>query len=238
MDRPLKCFTKKLLNVLNGTDAGTNDKKYKIWVYLVQCLDSRSILMLTNDCKGDGPKAWQLLRDHFNSTETPRLMNLLEKFTTMRLVPTESMVDYLTRAEYVSKQFELAVEKISENMLTSIVFKGLPSEYVYFKTVQDFLKDKASFAEKQKALKNFESSLNLQTATVGQEMVALLSKGTNVKRSARKPEKFTGKCRHYGKSGHKQATCRVTQCNFCRRFVHEENKCFRKNPLLNPRSKC
>ena len=123
-------------------------------------------------------------------------------------------------------------------MLTSIVFKGLPSEYVYFKTVQDFLKDKASFAEKQKALKNFESSLNLQTATVGKEMVALLSKGTNVKRSARKPEKFTGKCRHYGKSGHKQATCRVTQCNFCRRFVHEENKCFRKNPLLNPRSKC
>ena len=33
------CFTKKLLNVLNGTDAGTNDKKYEIWAYLVQCLD-------------------------------------------------------------------------------------------------------------------------------------------------------------------------------------------------------
>ena len=51
------CFTKKLLNVLNGTDAGTNDKQNKIWASLVQCLDSRSIRMLTNDCKGDGLKA-------------------------------------------------------------------------------------------------------------------------------------------------------------------------------------
>ena len=134
-------FTNKLLNVLNGTDVGTNDKKYEICAYLVQYLDSRSILILTNDCKGDGPKAWQLLRDHFNSTETPRLMNLLEKFTTLRLEPTESMVDYLTRAEYVSKQLELAGEKVSENMLTSIVLKGLPSEYDYFKTVHDFSKD-------------------------------------------------------------------------------------------------
>ena len=54
--------------------------------------------------------------------------------------------------------------------------------------------------------------------------------------SARKPEKFKGKCRRCGKSGHKQATCRVSQCNFCRRFGHEENKCFKKNPLLNPKS--
>ena len=29
------CFTKKLLNVLNGTDAGRNDKNYEIWAYLV-----------------------------------------------------------------------------------------------------------------------------------------------------------------------------------------------------------
>ena len=77
----------------------------------------------------------------------------------------------------------------------------------------------------KKALKNFESSRNLQTATTSNEHVALLSKGTVAKSSARKPEKFTGKCRRCGKSGHKQATCRVSQCNFCK-----------KNPLLNPRS--
>ena len=214
------CFTKKLLNVLNGTDAGTIEKKYELCANLVQCLDSRSILMLTNDCKGDGPKAWQLLRDqdHFNSTETPRVMNLLEKFTTLRLEPTESMVDYLTRAEYVSKQLELTGEKTSENILTSIVLKGWPSEYDYFKTVHDFSKDKASFAEVKKAFKNFESSRNLQIATASNENVPLLSKGTVAKSSARKLEKFTEKCRCCGKSGDKQATCRVSTVQFLQAF--------------------
>ena len=70
----------------------------------------------------------------------------------------------------------------------------------------------------QKAFKIFENYRNLQTTTAGNENVSLLSKGTAAKSSARKPEKFTGKCRHCGKSGHKQATCRVSQCNFCGRF--------------------
>ena len=100
------------------------------------------------------------------------------------------MIDYLTRAEYVSKQLELAGEKVSENMLTPIVLKGLPSEYDYFKTVHDFSKDKASFAEVKKALKNFKSSRNLQTSTASNENVALFSKRTVAKSSARKPEKF------------------------------------------------
>ena len=145
------------------------------------------------------------------------------------------MVDYLTRAEYVSKQLELAGEKFSENMLPSMVLKGLSSEYD-FKTVHDFSKHKASFAEVRNAIKNFESSRNLQTATASNENVSLLSKGTVAKSSAGQPETFTGKCRRFGKSGHKQATCRLYQCNFCRRFSHAENNFFKKNPVLSPRS--
>ena len=123
-------FTKraKLLNGLTGGEAGTrgNEEKYELWGYLVQCLDRRSVLMLTNDCKWDGQKAWEVLRNHFNSTETPRLMNMLKKFTTLRLEPSEGMVDYLTRAEYVSKQLELARKKVSESMLsTYFLFLGL-----------------------------------------------------------------------------------------------------------------
>ena len=49
-------FHKKLLKMLIGRGAGTNDKKYESCAYLVQPLDSRSILMLTNDCNGDGSK--------------------------------------------------------------------------------------------------------------------------------------------------------------------------------------
>ena len=90
--------------------------------------------------------------------------------------------------------------------------------------MHDFSKDKASLAEVKKALTNFENSRNLQTATASKDNAALLSKRTVATSSAREPEKFTGKCRRCGKSEHKQATCRVSQCNFCRRFGHEENK--------------
>ena len=124
------------------------------------------------------------------------------------------MVDYLTRAEYVSKQLELACETISEKMLTLIVLNGLPSEYDYFKTVHDVSKDKASFAEVKKAFKIFESSRKLHTATASNANVALLSKGNAAKSSSRKPETSLGKCRRCGKSGHKHATCRVSQCFF------------------------
>ena len=117
--------------------------------------------MLTNDHKDDGVAAWKALKSHFSSTETPRLMNLLEKFTSLRLELDEGMVNYLTRAEYMSTQLDLAGEKVSETLLTSIVLKGLPPAYEYFKTVHDFF---AKFSEVKKALRNFEDSRKLASS--------------------------------------------------------------------------
>ena len=101
------------------------------------------------------------------------------------------MVHYLTRAECVSKHLELAGEKVTEN-ITSIVLKDLLSEYDFFKSVHSFLKTKASFSEVKKAFKSFQSSGNLQTATASNERIALLSKGTVAKSSARKPKSSLG----------------------------------------------
>ena len=85
-------------------------------------------------------------------------MNLMEKFTTLRLENSEVVVDYLTRAEYVSTQLELAGQTVTENMIRSIVLKGLPR---YFKTLHNFSKDKATFAaDVEKGSKFFENSRN------------------------------------------------------------------------------
>ena len=81
------------------------------------------------------------------------------------------MVDYLTRVQFVSKQLQLACEKVSENMLTSNILKGLSSKYDYSKTAHEFSKHRASFPEVKKALKNFEHSRNLQTTTARNEMM-------------------------------------------------------------------
>ena len=97
----------------------------------------------------------------------------------MQMEPTESMIDYLTPAEYVSEQLELAGGKVSKT-----------------------------------GIKMLENYLKIQTMTANNENVALLSKRTAAKSSSRKPENFSGPCRRCGKSGHKQATCRVHRCNF------------------------
>ena len=131
---------KKLRGQLLGTDASNDDEKYNVWAELVQCLDKRSIMMLKSECKGNGPEAWKRLTAHFSSSETPRVMNLLEQLTSLSLKPTEEMTDYLIRAETLSSSLEVAGEKISEKLLVSVVLKGLPDSYEYFKTVHDFQK--------------------------------------------------------------------------------------------------
>ena len=75
--------TKKVRGKLLGTDASNDDEKYSIWAELVQYLDKRSILMLKSECKRNGPEAWKRLSAHFSSSETPRVMNLLEQQTSL-----------------------------------------------------------------------------------------------------------------------------------------------------------
>ena len=77
---------------------------------------------------------------HFSSSETPRVMNLLEQLTSLPLKPAEEITDYLIRAETLSSSLEVAGEKISEKLLVSVVLKGLPDSYEYFRTVHDFQK--------------------------------------------------------------------------------------------------
>ena len=150
--------TKKLRGQLLGTDASNDDEKYIIWAELVQCLDKRSIMMLESECKGNGPEAWKRLTAHFSSSETPRVMNLLEQLTSLSL--TEEMTDYLIRTETLSSSLEVAGEMISEKLLVSVVLKGLPDSYEYFKTVHDFSKTPTPFSDLKKLSKILRTRRN------------------------------------------------------------------------------
>ena len=53
-------------------DEGVEEAKYSVWCELIQCLDRKSILQL-RVYKGDGPKAWAVLREKFKISEKPRI---------------------------------------------------------------------------------------------------------------------------------------------------------------------
>ena len=71
-------------------------------------LCKRSIMMLKSECQGNGPEARKRLTPHFSSSETPRVLNLLEQLTSPSLKPAEEMTDYLIRAETLSSSLEVA----------------------------------------------------------------------------------------------------------------------------------
>ena len=219
--------TKKLRGQLLGTEASNNDEKYNIWAELVQCLDKRSIMMLKSECKGDGPEAWKRLAAHFSSSETPRVMNLLEQLTSLSLKPSEEMTDYLIRAETLSSSLEVAGEKISEKLLVSVVLKGLPDSYEYFKTVHNFSSTRTPFSDLKKALKNFADSQKLKdcstTSNSKSEAALFASRGNG--------KKFSGKCFRCNKIGHLKCSCTVKQCSFCKKFGHSGSNCFQKSKL-------
>ena len=219
--------TKKLRGQLLGTDTSNDDEKYNIWAELVQCLDKRSIMMLKSECKGNGPEAWKRLTAHFSSSQTPRVMNLLGQLTSLSLKPTEEMTDYLIRAETLSSSLEVAGEKISEKLLVSVVLKGLPNSYEYFKTVHDFSKTPTPFSELKKALKIFADSQKLKdcgnSSNTKSEAALFVSRDNS--------KNFSGKCFPCNKSGHMKRSCTVKQCSFCKKFGHNESKCFQKSKL-------
>ena len=139
------------------------------------------------------------------------MMKLLEQLTSLSLKPTEEMTDYLIRAETLSSSLEVAGEKISDKLLVSVVLKGLPDSYEYFKTVHDFSKTPTPFSDLKKALKNFADSQKLKdcgNSSNTKSEAALFVWRDNSKN-------FSGKCFRCNKSGHMKSSCTVKQCSFC-----------------------
>ena len=184
-------------------------------------------MMLESECKGIGPEAWRRLTAHFSSSEAPRVMNLLEQLTSLSLKPTEEMTDYLIRADTLSSSLEVAGEKISENLLVSVVLKCLPDSYEYFETVHEFSKTPTPFSDLKKALKNFANSQKLKdcgnSSNTKSEAALFVSRDTS--------KKIFGKCFRCNKSGHIKCSCTVKQCSICKTFGYNESKSFQKSKL-------
>ena len=206
--------TKKLREQLLAIDTSNDDEKYNIWAELVQCLDKRSIKMLKSECKGNGPEGWKRLTAHFSSSETPRVMNLLEQLTSLSLKPTEEMTDYLNRAETISSSLEVAGEKISETLLVSVVLEGLPDSYEYFRTMHDFSKTPTPFFDLKKALKNFADSQKLKdcgnSSNTKSEAALFVSRDNS--------KKVSDICFRCIKCGHMKNSCTVKQCSICKKL--------------------
>ena len=188
------------------------EKQFEVWCELVQCLDKKT-LSLIKCLKPNGTAAWRELQNYFKSKERPRIHQLLNKLTNLKLDSSESIRDYLVRAEELQLNLSEVNENVSDQMLCSVVLKGLPQQFANFVTVFKFSHELKSFLDLKRDLLNFDSESNL--------------KGTDQGSSSHFSKDV--KCFKCGKFGYKQAQCRsktvAIVCYECGEKGHKANAC-------------
>ena len=223
------------------------DLQYQLWCELIQCLDKKSVMFIRQH-RGNGEAAWKALLSKFRSLERPRVQKLLQTLTTLRKEPTETMTDYIMRAEEMNMSLQEVDEQVTDQMLLSLVLKGLPNEYDSFVTVVNFTKNVKNFEEIKQDLINFDADRHRpqpeNSAFFSKKQLKCYSCGKLGHKAAEcqnrgKAEGTAMTCHKCGRHGHLAKACHQggmstprmhssTGCSYCKKEGHTLDKCFKR----------
>jgi gag-polypeptide of LTR copia-type len=121
--------------ILPSEDEPDPAKNEEAFAELIQFLDDRSLSLVMRDAIDDGRRALEILRNHYAGRGKPRIIALYTELTSLRKSSTESVTDYVIKAETAAAALRNAEETISDGLLISMVLKGLPDDYKSFVVV-------------------------------------------------------------------------------------------------------
>ncbi len=90
------------------------EKNEECYAELIQLLDDTSLSLVMRDAAGDGRKALKILRDHYASQGKPRIIALYTELTSLEKGASETVTDYLIRAERSITALKNAKETLSD----------------------------------------------------------------------------------------------------------------------------
>ncbi|GFS12502.1 CCHC-type zinc finger, nucleic acid binding protein a [Elysia marginata] len=99
----------------------------------------------------------RILREHNQPRGKPRIITLYTQLTSMTETTSESVTDYVIRAETAAASLRDASETTSDSLLVAMEVKGLPLEFKSFIAVIT-QRDSIKFFKFKVALRNFEDS--------------------------------------------------------------------------------
>ena len=110
------------------------------------------------DAAGDGRKALKILRDHYASQGKPRIIALYTELTSLEKGTSETVTDYLIRAERSIMALKNAKETLSDGLVIAMILKGLPDSYKPFVVHITQSTSEITFAMFKSQLKSFEET--------------------------------------------------------------------------------
>ena len=113
----------------------------------------RSLSLIIREAKDEGPKALEVLRQHYQGKGEPRVISLYTELTTLKKTVSESIVDYVIRAETAATALKNADEAVSDALLIAMVLKELPSSFKTFWAIVVPQDKQMSFADIKTSLR-------------------------------------------------------------------------------------
>ena len=223
--------------ILPSDEAPDATKNEEAFAELIQFLDDRSLSLVMRDAVDDGRKALAILRNHYAGKGKPRIISLYTELTSLHKSSTESVTDYVIKAETAATALRNAGETISDGLLIAMVLKGLPANYKPFVVVITQSEKQMSFTEFKVALRNFEDTEKARTDDDDESVVMKTSStpfhktNNHVGKTGNPTGNIT--CFACGQRGHKADSCvsktkNKLWCSFCKTSTHTDKACRRK----------
>ena len=74
-----------------------------------------------NDSPNDGRAAFNILKQHYASTEKPIILKLYEELTALHMAAEDDITDYIIRAERAATGLRMAGENITDNLVNAMI---------------------------------------------------------------------------------------------------------------------
>ena len=103
---------KGVYNAITGEekDDDFEEKNRRVYAELVQALDERSLQLIMKDSPDDGRPGFNILKQHYASTQKPGVLMLYEELTALHMAAEDDITHYIIRAERAATGLRIAGE--------------------------------------------------------------------------------------------------------------------------------
>lgn len=179
----------------------------------------------------NGREALKILRDYYAGKGKPRIISLYTELTSLQKLSTESVTEYVIRAETTITALRNAGETLSDGLLVAMILKGLPESYGPFAVHVTQSDVNMSFAEFKTKLRSYEATEKMRTTESDDNVMKARMQPVSASRptSDRGAESADIVCYRCGLKGHKARSCQRKQwCSYCKSATHRDATCRRR----------